>query len=372
VTGLRALLCASAEAMLARQRPDGSLPAGHNGLYRDAETPVRNTGHWLVSWLAALRWTGDARYRRAAEQALGYLASEKARPGGASFWHRDAAGKDACNGLIGQAWSIEALVTAADVLELEEPARLAEQVFLLHPFDESLGLWRALEIDGRCLHWDATFNHQLWFAAAGALLAGHASPEVARRVARFLERLPRLLGVHGDGLIRHWLAPAGLLRRAPRRALRLLRGRRREAAALRRRELGYHAFNLYAFALLRRHAPDHAIWRQRRFRHAWRFARSPCFRQALEDNPYGWAYNPVGIEMAFALETFEGPGSRAEQAIWLGLQLVRHWDFAERLLSRDTPDPATLAARLYEAARLPNLALPWPDAPAQVGAPRRR
>jgi hypothetical protein len=358
VTSLRELIGCGADAALERQRADGSLPAGRNGLYGDPETPVRNTAHWLVTFLAVAGWSGESRYRSAAESAAGYLAGEKARPAGATFWHRTRPGKDSCNGLIGQAWTIEALAEAAGSLETPQLAELAERVFLLHPFDADLGLWRRVEVDGGALPWDETFNHQLWFAAAGARLATFASCEVAIRVATFLDRLPANLALRRSGLIRHALSPRGLGRREPRYAIRQLRSRHQLRATLEHKEAGYHAFNLYALALLRRHAPDHGFWRSDRFARLWRYLRSEAHRAAVDANPYAWPYNPTGIEAAFALDTFEGPGTRREQEGWLGEQLRRHWDFETCRLARATPDPETLAARLYEATRLPDLAVP--------------
>ncbi len=355
--GVHDLVTRSAAAALPSQRADGSLAPGRNGPYGDPETPVRSTGHWLVSFCAAWRWSGEERFRDAALAAARYLASEKARPGGATFRHRDRPGKDACNGLVGQAWSIEALVAAAEAFEAPHLSELAERVFLLHPFDPQVGLWRRVEVDGRELGWDVTFNHQLWFAAAGALLAPLASGEVAQRVLGFLDRLPRSLGLHPSGLVRHVVAARPFTWREPRLALRLRRVRSAEGPEHAHKEAGYHAFNLYALALLRRHAPDHPCWRSRKFASLWGYARAPGFRAALADNRFAWPYNPTGIEMAVALETSEGPAARADARAWLADQLARHWDPGSAQLRRNTPDPDTLAARLYEAARLPDLEL---------------
>jgi hypothetical protein len=65
--------------------------------------------------------------------------------------------------------------------------------------------------------------------------------------------------------------------------------------------------------------------------------------------------------MAFALETLEGPGSAQEARGWLDEQLRRHWDARAALLSRDAPDPETLAARLALAVRLPDLEVTPPS-----------
>ena len=355
--GLHDLLVrAAASAVADQDAATGSLPAGHNGCWQQRETPVRNTSHWLIGFLAAHRISGEPRFRSAAERALSYLCSSKARPGGASFWHREARPRDGCNGLIGQAWTLEALAEAADALGCDEAARLAERVFLSHGFDASAGLWSRLEVNGSDLGLDFTFNHQLWFAAAGALLAPHVDAEVGARVARFVDRLDANLDLYGSGLVRHPLHPRGFWWREPRYTWRFARARRAEDRELARKAAGYHAFNLYGFALLASRLPDHAFWRGPRFTRAWNLAATPAFRESLAINEYAYPYNPTGIEMAFAHEVF-GRGARAEQERWLAEQLRRHYDFGAQRLARATPDPTTLAARLYEATRLPDLAL---------------
>ena len=109
-------------------------------------------------------------------------------------------------------------------------------------------------------------------------------------------------------------------------------------------------------ALLASRLPEHPFWRGPRFTRAWEFAATRAYRDSLENNEYGYPYNPTGIEMAYALEVF-GHDVRASQERWLAEQLRRHYDFGAQRLSLATPDPTTLAARLYEATRLPNIAL---------------
>jgi hypothetical protein len=336
------------------QRRDGSFAPGRNGPYADADTPVRNTAHWLLLLATVHARSGERRLRDAALRAAAWLASSEARPGSHTFLCRTTAGKDSCNGLVGQAWAIEGLVGAAACLGAEPLSKLAEAVFLRHPFDERTGLWRRVECDGRTLGPDYTLNHQLWFAAAGALLAPLAASEVGARVRAFLDALAQGFAVHRDGAVRHAVAAPAAWRSDRRVALR---ARWRERAAARERSAGYHAFNLHALALLRMHHPDHAFFASRRFARAWRHARSPEFERAAAGNRFAFPYNPTGIEMAQALAVFE-PGSREEQERWLAEQLRRHWDAATSLLARATDDPETLAARLCQAARLPDLRVP--------------
>src|SRR5690625_349836 len=83
------------------QKDDGSFPSGHNGPYKDSETPVRNTSHWLITLLKAYEITEDNSYLDSAYKALNFIMSAEARPMNATFWHRKNPEKDFANGLIG-------------------------------------------------------------------------------------------------------------------------------------------------------------------------------------------------------------------------------------------------------------------------------
>jgi len=79
---LYTLLTHSAQAALDLQRPDGSMPPGHNGLYHDPETPVRNTAHWLLTFQKVYQITQVDAYRQAVQKALRYLCQADLRPSG--------------------------------------------------------------------------------------------------------------------------------------------------------------------------------------------------------------------------------------------------------------------------------------------------
>lgn len=381
----------SAQVAVEEQRDDGSLPSGHNGPYHDSETPVRNTSHWLITFLKVYEITGDETYRKAALQASDYLRSPEARPHGVTFHHREVENKNSCNSLIGQAWSIEALAMAAmkSTHKASESVRIAEDVFLLHPFDWELALWKQVEIDGTVLPFDATFNHQLWFAAAGALLTQFTtvSPKIDERVTRFLDELNNTIQIYPDGLIKHSLDPdpsvdkylhmilhdryARLFVMAVVRRFSLVDNRivrtvlnkpyipiRRAPLTgkeIRRKAMGYHSFNLYALALLYKRYPEHPFWESETFRKIWEYARSDAYREGLDGNSYGYPYNPPGFEIPFALEVFGDDSKTESQEWWLSSQLQRCYDPQTHQLSRNTEDPVTLTARLYQATRLPNI-----------------
>lgn len=362
---LRDVLIKSAEAALDLQAESGAMPAGHNGPYHDPETPVRNTSHWLVTFLSVEKITGEDRFRTAADQAVTYLLSQDARPGGHAFLHRKNENKDRCNGLIGQAWTIEALAEAVDTgLRAKNVREVAAETFLKHPFREDLALWRRVEPDGQVLPYDRTFNHQLWFAAAGGLLVDAAGretvPKVDHRVRRFLNRLSQTIRIYDDGLVRHPLQPEfetrerlsllqpgewRLLKNEVFSALRPQSSRQQ----LRSKAVGYHSFNLYGLALLKTTYPDHIVWDHDKINRALAFIRSEAYQSRIEDNEYGYPYNPPGFENAFALKIL---GDEAGLSRWIEKQINRCYDPESGLMRGCSEDITTEAARVYEVARL--------------------
>lgn len=350
---------------------NNGMPEGHNGLYHDPETPVRNTSHWLVTFARLYQHTCDERYKIAAKQCASYLQSDNARPLGATFHHRESEGKDKCNGLIGQAWTIEALAVAARVLEMPELAELAEKVFLYHPQDDRTGLWKRVEVNGQTLPFDATFNHQIWFAAAGALLADlpWTSPMVDKRVQTHLDELEANLRLYSSGLIFHTLKPTNSIRRYIHLVRADERGRigitfltssvplQDRQRKLRWKAIGYHAFNLYAFGLLKQQYPDHDFWKTEKCDRSVQYITKKEYQNSVWENEYGAPYNPIGFEVPFAMEVFD-VGTVALQREWITKQLQQHYDSDTKRMDKNTKDPETLTARVYQATRLPNMALP--------------
>lgn len=339
----------AANKAVSMQEIDGSMPPGHNGPYYDIETPVRNTSHWLITYLKAYEITGDIKFKDAAYKASKYLCSNIARPMGATFWHRKNPEKDFCNGLIGQAWTIEALAEAAEPLEDSILNVIAKEVFLLHPFNWEKGIWQRVAVDGMHLTIDETLNHQLWFAAAGSLTM-NSDNEVRSRVDRFFDKLENHIGLYSSGLIKHSLISNRRIKKEIKYIIKRFNSNNEEL----HKAIGYHLFNLYALALLKQKKPDHCFWQSRKFNKIWSFANSGYFKSALNKNKYGYPYNPPGFEMAFALEVF-GEQSIEKQSMWLGEQFKRCYDKESNLMVLGTEDPVTHAARFYEATRLCDL-----------------
>lgn len=275
----------------------------------------------------------------------------------ATFFCRKNPEKDFCNGVMGQAWIIEALAIAGNKLEDESSIDLARKVFLMHPFDHKAGLWRRVNVDGSYNSFDMTFNHQLWFAASGTLLCKSSDDQIGCMIREFLDHvLESHLRVDRSGRIVHAITWPSVKSNSINRLRSFLRRpyiRQKTDYKMISKEIGYHAFNMYAFSILKQYMPDHPLWKSDKFLSTLGFMDEPEFIEGLENNMYGYSYNLSGFETAFTIQEFRThfPFSKTEEW-WVEQQLRRCYNIDKQMLSRSTEDEKTLSARLYEATRL--------------------
>ena len=358
---LHELLERSARAALDLQREDGSFPPGRNGVYDEPETPVRTTSHWLTTLSKVYEITGDDVFAEAANDAADYLLSDEARPYGYTFHSRNAEGKDKCDGLVGQAAPIRGLAHAGSTLERPELLEAVADVFSLHPFNSSLGLWRRVEIDGTPLSFDRTFNHQLTFAASGANLSDHRIG--TDRIERFLDRLKDTMCLHTDGLIKHYVRPPTLdvLRtvfNSPTHWNLLLNEfvfhYYSRSSKRRTKELGYHPINLRSLARLKESFPHHSVWETPLVRDAVSLVDSDLYggSEGVMEISYG-SMTP-GIHTAYALFVL-GDRDLAEVREWIVRDIEQRFDFDQNLLVANATDVNFQASTIYNIVTLSNM-----------------
>jgi len=361
---LHELIVRSADAGLSLQRDNGSFPAGENYAYGDPETPVRNTARWLIVLCRAYELTDDHRFRTAAGRAVNYLLNDDVRPYGYTFHCRKTTDKDRCNGLVGQAGPIRALTTAGEKLENNAALEAAKEVFSLHPFDDDLGLWERIEIDGQNLSFDRTLNHQILFAAGCADLAKHET-FVEERLQLFLGSLPTNMATHDDGLIKHYIRPpADLVIRNvvmnPSHYLlvwnMLVNHYYDRSMERREKELGYQPVNLAALSELHAHFEDFPMWCSDTIDRTIR-----CLKdnqpKLLSDEGITHGVVMPGTTIARILHEFEGQ-PMSDLTHLLANDLDRKLNHESFLLNKDTADPVTQAALVSNFVTLPNVQIP--------------
>ena len=357
------LLERSARAALDLQREDGSFPPGRNGVYDEPETPVRTTSHWLTTLSKVYEITGDEVFAEAAHDAADYLLSDEARPHGYTFHSRNAEGKDKCDGLVGQAAPIRGLAWASSALNRPELGSIAKDVFSIHPFDERLGLWERIEIDGSNLSFDRTLNHQLLFAGAAAHLT-HRFPSVEKTVLRFVDRLASNVSLRSDGIIRHYVRPplgatVQAVRENPRSWKLLLNpvlSRIYTVSSQRKRkEVGYHPVNLLGLAHIQANMEVSLLQRDNERELIERITSPDTLSNMSGDNFHYGGMTP-GIDVGFALQEFQGADSDTIRQ-WIEIDMRNKYEPDSAMLAKGTKDPVFQAATISYLVDLPDLEL---------------
>jgi hypothetical protein len=334
----------------------GHSRPGFNGPYNDPETPVRNTAHALFLLSKLANDTKDSLIINAANKACDYLCGQSARPKNTIFYCRKNPKKDLSNGLIGQAWAIEGLIAAAKYLGRKDALRIAKECYYLHPWSESQSIWHRVALDGSAMSPDGTFNHQLWFAAVSS---NFDDAEIIIRSERFLNNVAQHVQIYEDGVIYHQSRLGSLAKSLINKHSSILKSLYIELSRIKMRKyqysksVGYHSFNLYAFALLKKKFPDHKFWSSLKFIKILTISKSKVFLSSLNKSKYGWPYNPPGIEFAFVGQVFN-LGQRYCQS-WIDLQYFNTFNkMTGDLLTHGVPDPITSSLRIYEGLRLKN------------------
>ena len=117
------------------------------------------------------------------------------------------------------------------------------------------------------------------------------------------------------------------------------------------KSVGYHSFNLYAYAILKKNFPNHNFWNSDTFLKMVSTTNNKAFLENLDKGPYGWPYNPTGIELAYVGKVFS-LGEDYNQK-WLSLQYKKTYEsLSDNLMIKGSADIATSSARIYEAVRI--------------------
>ena len=358
------LIVQGAEEATRVQNQDGSFPPGRNFSYDEKSTPIRTTTQWLRTLTKAYDITGEPRFERAANGAVDFLLSSEYRPDRATYQCRDVSGKDSCNGLVGQASVIRALAFAADSLKRLDAQRRAEELFRVHPFDRSLGLWESVEIDGRRLSFDRTLNHQLLFAGAACKI-DRESVDVRGKVGRLLDKLQNNMENRKNGLIRHYVRPpiGTIIEKAvstPRHRVML----RNEIAhhyhtysqARRRKERGYQTVNLVGLSEIHEAFPSHPFWKSEQFQDAHRFIHENQ-KELLDGIQTKHGDALPGVSMAKIYREFEdAPVSTLAELV--GEEVSSEPTIGRSPFETSGIDEETAAALVCELVDLPDIQLP--------------
>ncbi len=353
---LNEIFIKSAQAGLIQQKKDGSFAPGHNGPWRDKDTSARVTSHWAIVFTQAYKISKIQEFKKAALLAGNYLLSPSCRPYDFSFHCRDT--KNKCNGLIGQAWVMEALLEIGITFNEKKALDVVEEVALQHPFDKKNGLWFNLEIDGKKLNLNRVLNQQVWFCAMVQKIAALAEKHILKeRVNRFINQLPKHLDFN-QKCISHIICPTfeyQFLNKIWKQTSKTFLPLIFRKANLNQLSREYLSFLLYGLSLLYSQTQSNKTWRehhlQKLVQNNLNYLNEVIYLLKPNPNSYAWAYNPTGFEVTYVINTFN-LNSKIGAELWISKQLNSHFNNETNLLNKNTNDPLTLASRIYEVSKL--------------------
>lgn len=349
---------------------------GHNGPYGHSDTPARNTAHWCIVYGFLWKHFGEPIYYRISRKFADYLLKlqNESLSGAVKCMYDES--YNHMNGLIGQAWVIEALVYFHKISKEQKYLDCAEEIFRTPHYNHNQHMWEMIELDGRNIGLDYVFNHQLWFAAAGdMILRCKDAHEIYDWITDYLDGCLTHLQVHKDGLIKHcgdlslpyahnsrmkeWLKKTAKL--TVFRSRRFKDPNRYDVDGF---ERGYHLFNLYAFAILKQDFCSHPIYSSEKFLAALAYGRkmdvhNDFFNVAnvIKDCPnttmnrYAYAYNSPAFEYPYIYHIFGDENFKDTCEQLFNMQLASTYDKNLKRLCNHTDDAETLTARIYELVR---------------------
>lgn len=351
-----------------------AIKAGNNGPYFDVETNLRNIAHWCVIFSDYYLHSRNPAYKNYVIVLANEIISSKYYYQAGVYKCRECVGKDEMNGVIGAAWIIEGLVAASKATGNMEYYERAKHVFLAIKFNYKMGLWNRISLNGETLSIDATFNHQLWFAAAGALINNFKKDQsIQDMVNRFIKKLPDNITIRKNGRIGHFTYndKNGILNKPVLlyKNIKSFVGEVKNSQSLAYKEAGYQTFNLLGMALLQDNVSyPISFFKSRKFKKCIQYVFSEEFFDALCNadrtkdsthvpsqlnvsfNVFSFAYNSPAFELPRVIKCFCNGERSYEEIIkrFMEKQKELTYDNSKHLFSKNTDDPYTLTARIYE------------------------
>lgn len=346
----------------------GFALSGNNGPYYCKDTPIRNSAHWCVTYSYLYTKYYDSRYLEAVIILANYLMEEQNNSYNNTVCCMRDAKFDSINGLIGQAWAIEGLISAAKATGRRRYYECAKKIFLAQEFLEKTGLWKKIDTDGKNLGYDIAFNHQLWFAAMGAMICSVEDDLVIHfRVDCFMRKCHEHFRIHKDGLIRHFgdFEKMSIKKTIKKTILFLtssiLFQKNPDRFGINTYEASYQLFNLYGFALIRDLLGEYDFFSSKDFKSALMYGLNinkinrmvNAVPQSSRIGKFSYAYNSPAFEYPYVLKIF-GNYIEDDKNIVNDLfefQVTNFYSNSTKMFDKNTDDPETLTARVYELAR---------------------
>lgn len=339
-------------------------PAGNNGPYNEDDLPPRNTAHWLVTLGVLCQHYENPEYRDVAKRFAEYLFNENKYGINKLVKIRNMKNPtlhdDHTNGIIGTAWIIEGLISAARLFKDDRYYKRAVELFKAEIFDRDLKMWEIVDIDDRCIAIDYVYNHQLWFAASGGMILDYKyDKEIDEQIRSFLNHWKYHLIFQPSGLLYHQInyifTSVGIMKKKIK-AICCDLGITKKLKQQCTLEKGYQLFDLYGFALLYNRYKECDVYSSTQFKKSLDYGTNRTNLEKLyinnsNFNKYAFPYNSPAFEYPFVSKTLNGNIDSQLMIDLMDTQKQLCYSNQTKKFDRNTDDSVTLTARIYELAR---------------------
>lgn len=347
----------------------GFATAGHNGPHGHFDTPVRNTAHYLVIYSYLYKKTGLDKYKTICDTFAEYIYSIEAMSKSGAVKCMENNRFDHLNGLIGQGWAIEGLLYYYDTFKEKKALKVAKTIYKTQKYDYNLHLWHRIELDGKNIGIDPTYNHQVWFAAcASKLMSYETDPLMDKEIRDFLTLgSDRDFRIHRDGLLFHYVnAKSETIKKKKIKKLikifltpiKSISPKKFDSKYM---EYAYHIFDLYGFEILKERYGELPLFSSEKYKYAVEYAfdikkvNKTCdVYRALEKgdmfNIFSYSYNSPAFEFPYIAAQNGYKDSEVFDELYM-LQMKLMYDKHTGMFSRNNPDIETWNARCYEIVR---------------------
>lgn len=341
----------------------------NNGPYYCSENPVRNTSHYINLYKYLWLKTGDKKYKSAIKKLADFISNKKNFLENGSIkclYNNDK--MDYLNGLIGQAWVIEGLIAAYQVINEYKYYNIAKKIFLSQKYDYEKHLWLITNSNESYLDYEKVLNHQLWFAASGIMiLKAKNDDEIKKMTYDFMLNIDKNIDIYDDGLLKHWVKD---MRKEKKETLKLkIRNKLKFLSFVDPRfdkryyEKGYHLFSLYAFAMIFEMDPSFEIYKSERFKKILSYGLN--INELNKDfnidrklkyklskvNKFTYSYNSPAFLYPFIDMIFNNENNKELYDDLIDKQIKLTYNNKTNSFDKNTDDYVILTARLYELTR---------------------
>ncbi len=356
---LQSLLIRSADRALTTQHDNGSMIPGHNGPWQQIETPARNTAHWAMTFTTAYNISNDIKFKNAAIKCGEYLESETLRPSKALF-HCKYNKQNPTNGLIGQAWILESLLTLGSTFGQENFINLAQKILGIIKFNQKYFLWHTHKLSGEVSKLSYTLNQQIYYSSIALYAAELTNDQQLMENSKlFFKNIDSIVHFDRTNMPLHKivLRENAIYSLRPRNLLSYLNNSTEKWKNI---SLGYLSFIIYSVSNGKKYTPQLDMWESpsiiKLINNSLENASDHLFDSEINSNNYQWSYNPSGFEVALGILQYQDhihlkPQYKNPQ-IWIEHQIKNHYSYTDMTLSINSCDPLVLSARMCELARI--------------------